>query len=301
VNPLLQSRDQEQGWVQCVFDGLGRSAAGTVLTFAPPVFAQGSQPFEICVGLPTSPDQRVTACTAVIDGKTETGDKLAAAYCNRGHGYTEKRDLDRALADLDEALRLKPAHPFALTNRGRAYAFKRDLDRAIADYDEAVRIDPGFALAYNNRGDAWFNKGDLDRALADFNAAIKNNPQLAIAYGNRGFIFYRKRDFARAIADYSVEIKLQPDVLAYINRGNAYRDSEQLDRAAADYGEAIKLAPTDARGWRNRGMIRLLQGDNKGGIADYDRALQHDSARRLFLEQPRPGQIAARRQEGRDC
>src|SRR5262245_39527128 len=101
---------------------------GAVLAFAPPASAQGSQSFDICVGLPTPPDQRVTACTAVIDGKTETGDKLAAAYCNRGHGYTEKRDLDRAIADLDEALRLKPAYACALTNRGRAYAFKRDLD-----------------------------------------------------------------------------------------------------------------------------------------------------------------------------
>ena len=38
------------------------------------------------------------------------------------------------------------------------------------------------------------------------------------------------------------------------------------------------MAPTDARGWRNHGLIRLFQGDNKGGIADYDRALQYDSA-----------------------
>ena len=35
----------------------------------------------------------------------------------------------------------------------------------------------------------------------------------------------------------------------------------------------IKLAPTDARGWRNRGMIRLYKGDNKGGLADYETVL----------------------------
>src|SRR3954454_10716736 len=51
-----------------------------------------------------------------------------------------------------------------------------------------------------------------------------------------------------------------------------------LDRAAADHAEVIKLAPSDARGWRNRGLIRLFQGDNKAGIADYDKALQYDPA-----------------------
>jgi hypothetical protein len=32
----------------------------------------------------------------VIDGKTESGKRLAAAYCNRGHELTEKRELDAA-------------------------------------------------------------------------------------------------------------------------------------------------------------------------------------------------------------
>src|ERR1700737_1543457 len=223
------------------------SLLGAALSLANPLAAaaQGDQTWQqTCIGPVSSPDDRVSACSAVIDAKAETGRKLAAAYCNRGHGLTEKRDLDRAMAD----------------------------------YDEAIRIDPAFAPAYNSRGDAWYGKGDVDRAFADFSMAIKLDPRLAIAYGNRGFVYYRKRDMAHAIEDYSMQIKLSPDVLAYINRGNAYRDSEQLDRAAADYAEVIRLAPSDPRGWRNRGMIRLYKGDNKGGLADYDKALQYDPA-----------------------
>jgi len=214
--------------------------AALVVSQPAPASAQSGPAWDTCIGTATKPDERVSACTAVIDAKidakidvkSERAKKLAVAYCNRGHGLTEQRELDRALADLDEA----------------------------------IRIDPGFALAYNNRGDAWLGKGDDERALADFNAAIKHNPSLAIAYGNRGYLYYRKRDMARAIADYTTQIRLAPDVLAYVNRGNAYRDSEQLDRAAGDYAEVTKLAPADARGWRNRGMIRLYQGDNKGGF-----------------------------------
>lgn len=261
-----------------ILAGLTAVLLGTVVVISSASEASaGDDPsWQACVGAATAPGDRVAACNAVIEGRTETGKRLVAAYCNRGHGLTEKRELDAALADLNEAIKLDPAYACAYTNRGRVYAFKKDLDHAIADYDEAIRIDPSFALAYNNRGDAWFNKGDLDRALADFDLAIKYNPKLATAYGNRGFLYYRKRDAAHAIADFTTEIKLEPNVLAYINRGNVYRDTEQLDRAAADYGEAARIAPTDARGWRNRGMIRLFQGDNKGGIADYDKALQYD-------------------------
>jgi tetratricopeptide (TPR) repeat protein len=98
-----------------------------------------------------------------------------------------------------------------------------------------------------------------------------------------------------------MEIRLRPDVLAYNNRGDAYRDSEQLDRAAADYGEVIKLAPKDARGWRDRGMIKLFQGDNQSRSGRSRQGAAIRSGRRLFLEQSWPGQDAARRQGRRDC
>src|SRR5260370_18349120 len=134
---------------------------GAALTSVPPpaASAEGDQTrnqqlWQSCIGATTTADDRVTACSAVIDGKTEAGRKLAGAYCNRGHGLTEQRQLDAALADLNEAIRIDPAYPCAYTNRGRVYAFKRDFDHAMADYDEPIRIDPTFAPAYNNPADS---------------------------------------------------------------------------------------------------------------------------------------------------
>jgi tetratricopeptide (TPR) repeat protein len=202
------------------------TALGPLIAF--PASAQSDAPptaeqsWQACIGPASAPGPRVSACSAVIEARTETGRKLAAAYCNRGHGRTEQRDLEAALADLDEAIRIDPAYACGYSNRGRVFALKREFDRAVTDYDTAIRIDPQFALAYNNRGDAFFSKGDINGAMADFNMAIKLDPTLAIAYGNRGFAYYRMRDMAHAIANFSMQIKLAPDVLAYLNRGNAF-------------------------------------------------------------------------------
>ena len=119
-------------------------------------------------------------------------------------------------------------------------------------------------------------RNEIDRAVADFNEAIKIDPQYALAYGNRGYAFQMKRDFPRAIDDYTMQIKIAPDVLAYINRGNVWRSMQNLDRAMSDYGEVVRLAPGDARGWRNRALIKLMKDDFKGGIAEYNKALGID-------------------------
>src|SRR6201999_2124178 len=87
------------------------SLALAALQFARPASAADDPNWQACTGLSSAPDQSVSACTAVIDGKTETGGRLCAPYCNRGHGLTEQRHLDAALTDLNEAIRLDPTFP----------------------------------------------------------------------------------------------------------------------------------------------------------------------------------------------
>lgn len=140
--------------------------------FGWPQAAAAQDSFAECHAAESALDQRLSACTAVIEGGTETGRRLAVAYCNRGHVLTERRELQRAVADLSEAIRLDAHYACAFNNRARAFAFMRDHERALADYDRAIAIDPKFALAYNNRGDLWVHAGKPDLALADFDRAI---------------------------------------------------------------------------------------------------------------------------------
>src|SRR5258707_12639134 len=100
---------------------LSASLLGATVMLSQPraALAEGDQGWQTCTGTATAPNDRVLSCTSVIDGKTETGKRLAAAYCNRGHGLTEKRKLDAALADHDAAIRLDPAYACAYSNRGR--------------------------------------------------------------------------------------------------------------------------------------------------------------------------------------
>jgi tetratricopeptide (TPR) repeat protein len=93
-------------------------------------------------------------------------------------------------------------------DRGLAKQKKGDLDGALADYNQAIKLNSKSAAAYNNRGNVKFTKGDLDGALADFNQAIQLNPEYGLAYRNRGRAEEKKGDVNGAIADFNQAIKL---------------------------------------------------------------------------------------------
>jgi len=96
---------------------------------------------------------------------------LAATYNQRGIAYHNKNDLDRAIVDFDEALRLRPSTAEYYHSRGQLQAEWRDYERAIDDYKLAIRLNPKVPEYYDSRGRACELKGDREKASANFDKA----------------------------------------------------------------------------------------------------------------------------------
>jgi tetratricopeptide (TPR) repeat protein len=59
----------------------------------------------------------------------------AFALAHRGRAWKEEGELEKALSDLNEALRLNPYAASWYSNRGLVYGALREYDNAIRDYD----------------------------------------------------------------------------------------------------------------------------------------------------------------------
>jgi lipoprotein NlpI len=157
-----------------------------------------------------SGDGAIAACSRAIASGRFMGEELAAMYVSRGVEYKNKRGLDRAIADFDQAIRLDPKNTDAYTARGMAREAKGDLGRAIADYDQAIRIDSKNTGIYDNRGIAWAAKGDLDRAIADYDQAIRLDPKNSSWYFHRGLSNLYAGALPTALADLNQASELNP-------------------------------------------------------------------------------------------
>lgn len=160
-----------------------------------------------------------------------------------GIGSYRTGDFPRAIANLDEAIRLDPNDAQAYNIRGNAWDEIGGFDNALADYDEAIRIDPGNPMFFHDRAIMWYRKGNLDRALVDLDRAIRFSSSDPNIYCDRGLIWYEKGSHARAIADFDQAAKLDPNfTAAYISRGLIRHRNSEFNVAFADLGRAIRVS-----------------------------------------------------------
>ena len=122
----------------------------------------------------------------VFQVRAVDGERL---WLSDGHpGWLDRRHvipLNRAAIDrLTSMVNADPRNASLYSGRGNVRKHLGELDAAIGDYNEAIRLDPSAAY-YNNRGWAWYAKGEYDKAIADCTKAIRLDPKYALAYRGR--------------------------------------------------------------------------------------------------------------------
>ena len=185
--------------------------------------------------------------------------------------------LDEARALCQEALRLQPRQPEALTLLGIIAAQTGDLERAVALFDDVLRLDPHNFAAHNNRGNALRALARPAEALASYDEASALQPQHAPTCAARGNALFDLQRYEAAIVSFDQAIARgyeQPGV--WYVRGDALYSLERFPEAVASYDRAIALAPQDAAAHHNRGNALFMFGQYESAIASYDRAIALD-------------------------
>jgi tetratricopeptide (TPR) repeat protein len=246
---------------------VGNCLASTIglLLLGAVAFAESAQERRWCEGEDgVTPEQRIAGCSAVIRAGRERGEKLADIFNDRGVAYRLKGDLDRAIQDYSQAIRINPKSAMIQNNRGVAYDKKGDYDRALADYDQAIRLEPSHE-AYFNRGNAHLGRSQYDRAIDDYNAALQLKADFAPALDNRCWARAVVGMLKPALADCNEALRMMPDNAETLDsRAFVFLKMTHFDAAVSDYDAALRINPKLAFALYGRGLAKLKNEDRSG-------------------------------------
>jgi len=96
-----------------------------------------------------------------------------------------------------------------LNGRCWTRAILGELQAALADCNESLRLAPDVAGTFDSRGLTYLKLGEWDAAIADYDSALRFKPQLASSLYGRGFAKLKKGDIAGGNADISAAKSLQ--------------------------------------------------------------------------------------------
>jgi tetratricopeptide (TPR) repeat protein len=238
---------------------------GGILCAAVPALAQTAQERRQCEGEDGATiEQRIAACTAVIKGGRDKGEKLAEAFNNRGIAHRFKGEYDQAIQDYSHAIRLNAKFAAAFNNRGVAYDQKGEYERAIADFDQSIKLKPS-AEAYFNRGNSYLAKAQHAAAIDDYNAAIKLQGDFGQAFDNRCWARAVVGILKQALADCTEALRLMPNNATTLgSRAFVFLKMTQFDAAVSDFEAVLRIDPKLAFALYGRGLARLKNEDAAG-------------------------------------
>jgi tetratricopeptide (TPR) repeat protein/tRNA A-37 threonylcarbamoyl transferase component Bud32 len=202
---------------------------------------------------------------------------LADAHCNLGITYHLQGNLDAAIVELKEALRLNPNYANAHYGLGATYADQMKIDAAIIEYKEALKLDPDDTGVHCNLGNAYRAQGNLDAAIEEYKEALRIDTSNAQAHNNLGVTYDNQGKIDAALGEYKEALRLDPnDAGAHCNLGVAYLHQGNLDAATEECKEALRLVPNHAHAHYTLGLAYHGQGQLDKAIAEYRQALTID-------------------------
>ncbi|MCE9524206.1 MAG: tetratricopeptide repeat protein [Alphaproteobacteria bacterium] len=186
-------------------------------------------------------DLRVSGCTAVLSSGEAKGADLAKAHYYRGNALLAKREYLKAIDDYDAALAIAPDDANALHERCWSRAVLAiQLEDALSDCNEALRIRPNDGETLGGRGFVYLRLGFYRTAILDYDAALDRKPDTAEFLYARGTAKIRAGEVEGGNADMAAARALEPDIAQTFATYDEAGGTTFWGAIAAYWGAAMK-------------------------------------------------------------
>jgi len=138
---------------------------------------------------------------AELNKALELDQNYLPAYSALAALYIQSKQEDRAIAQYQKIISLRPENSTAYVLVGILEDQRKNYDAAADNYRKALEKDPNSMIAANNL--AWLyattGKGNIDEAMRLAQGVVQKNPNIAGFIDTLGWVYYKKGIYGAAV------------------------------------------------------------------------------------------------------
>jgi tetratricopeptide (TPR) repeat protein len=188
--------------------------------------------------------------------------------------YEQAGIVEKAIAQYNDILALKPDDINALGGLLKCYVRTRDYDKAIGIGLKLVRINPRDASAFADIGYAYGNKGAWEKAIVNYKESLQLNPGDILIRFRLGEAYEKANNLKDAVEQYKLILaKAREAENVKIALAGAFLRAGNYDESIRLYKEVIAKQPRNASAYANLGLAHGGKGQWKEEIENYRKAI----------------------------
>ena len=158
-----------------------------------------------------------------------------------------RQEYGQALTAADLALKYLPKKDvdyvaYAYSTRAGIYLHIEDSVKALADYNEAIRLKPKETQPYEERAQLFYEQGKYDLASADYRKMVELKPGDVMGYMGLGRNANAQERWEEAIKQFDYVTKLESEYSSgYSFRAESYIGLEKWNEATDDIIKALSI------------------------------------------------------------
>ena len=180
---------------------------------------------------------------------------------------------EEAIAELRRALNAQPASDDAHRALGELLIREGQVPEGLAELHRAIALRPDFWKNHDALGLAFFDLGRYSESAGAWMRVTQLLPESSWGYLQLGAAQHAAGEREKAVENYRHSIVLDPSKEAWSNLGYAAYAEGRYEQAREAFEAALRLEPNYASGHRNVGDVLKRQGDPKGALRHYKRAV----------------------------
>jgi cytochrome c-type biogenesis protein CcmH/NrfG len=184
------------------------------------------------------------------------------AYHNRANEWMDRKELEKAKADLKTAIRICPGDHHLYYTLGRVYDTQNNLDSAVIAYTRALEKRPYAQISLMNRGIDYLMLKKYGPAEKDFLSYIQVNPNNHYTYYHLATIYFEEKKYNQALEAVNRAILIDrqnPD--AFLLKGKINLELKNYEKGQKDLTFCTALEGDNAQCYFYLGYCEILLGN----------------------------------------